>query len=89
MIVEWLRLAVMGFFGLTPVYLLVSLYARSLRREALEKEWDAGDRAEDRDKFIATGMQAYGRSLRRRLILLVYIVPAVAVPTIIYVMNFK
>jgi hypothetical protein len=89
MIVEWLRLALVGFAGLTLVYVLVSVYASSVRREALEKEWDDGDRVEDRDGFIATGLQAYRHSLRRRLILLVYIVPAVVVPVTIYFMNFN
>lgn len=88
MMIGWLRLALVSFVGLTLVYLLATLYARSVHREALEKEWDAGDRVEDRDRFIATGMQAYRHSLRRWLILLVYIVPAVVVPTMIYILNF-
>ena len=86
--IGWLRLALVVFVGLTLVYTLATLYARSVHREALENEWDAGDRVEDRDRFIATGMQAYRRSLRRWLILFVYIVPAVALPTIIYFLNF-
>ena len=87
--IGWLRLAVVGFVGLTLVYLLVSVYAHSVHREALEKEWDAGDRVEDRDRFIAAGMQAYRHSLRRWLILLVYLVPAVVVPAMVYFLNFN
>jgi Ca2+/Na+ antiporter len=88
MIVGWLRLAVVGFLVLTLVYWLVSVYSRSLRREALEEEWEAGDHAMDRAQFVEEGLRAYQGSLRRRLILLVYVVPAIVVPAIIYIMNF-
>lgn len=88
MIIGWLRLALVGFVVLTLVYWLVSVYARSLRREALEREWDAGNHAEDREPFVAAGLEDYRHSLRRRLILLIYIVPAIVVPATIYIMNF-
>jgi hypothetical protein len=88
MILGWLRLALVGFVVLTLVYWLVSAYSRSVRREALEREWDTGDHAVDRDAFIAAGLDAYRHSLRRRLILLVYVVPALVVAALIYIMNF-
>jgi hypothetical protein len=40
MIFGMARLIVMALIGLTVVYLLVSIYSRSVRREKLEKEWD-------------------------------------------------
>ena len=89
MILGWLRLALVGLVVLTLVYLLVSVYSRSVRREKLEKEWDAGPQEVDRDGFIADGLKAYQDGLRRRLILLVYIVPTVAVTAIIYILNFE
>ena len=36
-----LRLAVVGVIGLSVVYLLMWIYARSVRREQLEKYWAA------------------------------------------------
>ena len=35
------RLVVFGFIGLTVVYLAVSWYSSSVRREKLENAWDA------------------------------------------------
>jgi hypothetical protein len=89
MIIGWLRLALAGFVVLTLVYWLVSVYSRSVRRESLEREWDAGPQDMERDAFVAEGLKEYQHGLRRRLILLVYIVPAVVVPALIYILNFE
>jgi hypothetical protein len=89
MIVGWLRLALLGLVVLTVVYWLVSVYSRSVRREELEKDWDAGPQDGDRDAFIAEGLRHYQHGLRRKLILLVYIIPMVVVPAIIYILNFE
>jgi Ca2+/Na+ antiporter len=89
MIIGWLRLALVGFVVLTLVYWLVSVYSRSVRREALEKEWDAGPQDIDRATYVAEGLREYQHGLRRQLILLVYIVPAIVVPVLIYILNFE
>jgi hypothetical protein len=81
------RLIVVGFVLLTILYVVVSLYARSLRREALEKEWERTGRSGDRDSFVAEGMARYATSLRRKLIWLVYVLPVVAALVTFYVIN--
>ncbi len=83
-----LRLAVFGFLGLSVVYVLVSVYSRSVRREELEKEWDEGPKQGSREDFIEKGMIEYQGSLRRKLIVLVYIIPLAAIIGLLYVMNF-
>lgn len=87
----FLRLFVFGFLGLSVVYLLISVYSRSVRRERLEKHWDrdhpeGGDPAA-RDAYIEAGMTAYHHGLRRRLILLVYVLPLLAMAVIMYFVN--
>jgi hypothetical protein len=84
-----LRAAVLGFVLLSVVYVVVSIYSRSVRREKLEKKFDAGGIDGDRDAYIEAGMQAYNKSLRRRLIWLVYIIPAVSVSAIVYFVNYQ
>jgi Ca2+/Na+ antiporter len=84
-----IRLVVFGFIALSVVYLLVTLYARSVRREALEKEFDAGGIDGSRDAFIEAGMSDYKQSLRRKLLLLVYVVPMVVVGLTIYFVNYQ
>jgi Mg2+/citrate symporter len=84
-----LRVLVFAFIGLSVVYWLMAIYARSTERERLEKKWDAappeGDA--DRDAFVAAGMAVYEKSLRRKLIWLVYVVPLAVVAVIIYIVN--
>ncbi|KAF0175511.1 MAG: hypothetical protein FD162_482 [Rhodobacteraceae bacterium] len=84
-----LRSAFFGFIGLTAIYVLVAIYSRSVRREKLEKKFDAGGIEGDRDTYIADGMQAYEHGLKRRLLWLVYIIPTVVVVVTVYFVNYQ
>ena len=83
-----LRWAVFGFLGLSIIYVVMGLYFRSVRREALEKRYDAGKGEGTREVFIARGMQAYRHSLRKRLLVLIYILPAITFVIIVVAQNF-
>ncbi|WP_432449447.1 hypothetical protein [Aliiroseovarius marinus] len=84
------RLIVFGFIGLSIIYVLVSLYSRSVRLEKLEDQWDKenpnGDES-DREAWLREGMEDYQKSFRPKLILLVYIVPALLVLLSIILVN--
>lgn len=88
---QFVRLVVFGFIAMTIVYVCVSLYSRSVRREKLENEWaeqnpgssDTGARS----AYVTNGMTEYDGSLRKRLILLVYVVPTVAIAAIMFMIN--
>jgi uncharacterized ion transporter superfamily protein YfcC len=88
-----LRLIVFGFIGLTVVYWLISVYSASVRREKLEKRWQEDHPEADdetaRDTYIEDGMQKYRAGLRRRLILLVYIIPAALVVAVLVLTNWN
>ena len=83
------KLALFGMIGLSVLYLLIGIYARSVQREALERQWDEGDGAGERADYVREGMDAYRNSLRRRLILLVFVLPVVAVAVVIWAINFS
>lgn len=87
--IGFIKLAVFGFIGLSIIYLIVSIYSRSVRREWLEKRFDAGGIEGDRDAFIAEGMMRYEKSLRKRLIWLVYIIPMAVMAGTIYLVNHQ
>ena len=89
MIVGWIRLAVVGYVALTVVYFVMKIYLRSVHREKLEKEFDAGDGMGDRSAHIERGMARYDKSLKKRLLWLIYIIPTVAVVVTIYILNFQ
>ena len=84
-----LSFAVMGFLVLTVIHLIVLIYARSVRREELEKEYDRGDIAGDRAAYIKQGMAEFEHGLQRKLILLVYVIPIVIVAVTVYLVNYN
>ncbi len=89
----FIKLVVFGFIGLTVIYLSISLFSRSVRKERLEDAFDEahpdGGAAGARDAFIAEGLAAYDASIRPKLIGLVYVVPTVVIGTIIYLVNMN
>ncbi|MGB7316336.1 MAG: hypothetical protein WBC85_00025 [Planktotalea sp.] len=82
------RLLVFGFLVLSVIYVCLSLYSRSVRRGKLEKEWDEEVKEGDREAFVRDGLLDYDGSLRRKLILGVYVIPICVVSFIIYATNF-
>lgn len=83
-----LRLILILLVLLTAAYAAVSLYSREMRRLKLKRRWKDKGLTGDRAAFIQRGLKQYDRSFRRKLILLVYIVPLGAVAFLIYVINF-
>ena len=86
-----IRLVVVGFVVLSIIYIAVSIYSRSLRREKLENSWAEENPGSDdeaaRDTYIKDGMDAYQRGIRPKLLLLIYVVPAVLVAIALVVTN--
>jgi hypothetical protein len=91
--IAFARLMIFAFVGLSVLYLIVSVYSRSVRREKLEKRWDAeppeGQGEAERTAYIEDGMRDYERGLKKRLIWLVYIIPMIAFAVIIYLVNWE
>jgi hypothetical protein len=86
--VAFARLVIIGFIVLSVIYFFLSLYSRAVRRGKLEAQWDDEGGPGTRDEFIRNGLEDYNGSLRRKLILGVYVVPSVIVVLIIYFTNF-
>ncbi len=85
----FIRLIIFGLLGMTVIYCLVSWYSRSVRLERLEKDWDADPQGDDdaRSAHIEAGMVSYEKGFRKKLILLIYVVPVVFVTTAFFVTN--
>jgi hypothetical protein len=86
-----IRLVVFGFIGLSVVYFAISVYSRSIRREKLEDQWaedNPGDSdSVERENFIESGMAEYNAGIRPKLILLVYVIPALLVIASLIIRN--
>lgn len=83
------RLLLILFAVLTVVYVSLSFYSRAMRRDKLEAEWDEEIGVGDREAFVREGLEEYDGSLRRKLILGVYIIPILVIGTIIYFTNYS
>lgn len=82
------RLFFMAFVVLSVIYLSLSLYSRAVRKGKLEQQWIEEGREGDRRAYIRAGLVDYDRSLRRRLILGVYLIPMAIIGTILYLVNY-
>ena len=82
------RLLVIGFVVLSIIYVALSFYSRAVRKGKLQREWDEEGMEGDKDAWVQKGLEDYDGSLRRKLILGVYVVPVVVVSIIIYLTNF-
>lgn len=84
----FVRLVLGGFVVLGVIYICVSLYSRSVRREKLEGWWEeAPVDGMTRDAYIAEGMAKYEAGLRKKLIWLIFVIPPIVVGTIVYFIN--
>jgi len=83
-----LRLLLVAFVILTVAYAAVSIWSRQVRRGKLKAQWNEEGRIGDRETYIRQGLEEYDDSFRRKLILLVYIVPLAVVGAIIYAVNY-
>jgi len=82
------RLMVVGFIVLTVIYVCLSLYSRAVRKGKLRAEWQEGPQNQTLDEFLDEGLEEYDKSLRRKLILSVYVIPVILVSVVIYLTNF-
>ena len=82
------RLLVIGFIFLTVIYVCLSLYSRAVRKGKLRAEWEEGPQEQPLDAFLEEGLAEYDKSLRRRLILSVYVISLILVSVIVYLTNF-
>ena len=75
-------------------FVLLRFYIRSQRHERLEEIWDrrhpdmAGDSLLRRE-FIRRSMAGFERSLKSRLIWLVFILPTLAILAIVVIVNWQ
>lgn len=83
-----IRLIFVLLIVLTVVYIALSLWSRSVRRGKLETYWDEKGLSGDREDFIRRGLKRYDNSIRRKLLLGVYVVPLALIAVLVYVTNF-
>lgn len=75
------------FVVLTAIYIALSIFKRWEERRRLGADYDsrqaAGEVDEPRALYVQRGMDAYNRSLRRKLLLGVYLIPLITVAVLV------
>lgn len=84
----FLRLALTFVIILALLYNALSLYLRLRHRAELRRRLVTQQADGDRAVLLRDGMKRYDRSLQRKLIRLVYVLPPSVILLIIYVINF-
>jgi Mg2+/citrate symporter len=72
---------------LVAIYLVLSVVLRLRERRRLAEEWEAGDRLVERGIYMGEGMAEYDRSLRKKLLWLVIVLPMAGLLLLLYVLN--
>jgi Mg2+/citrate symporter len=72
---------------LVAIYFVLSVVLRLRERRRLAEEWEAGDQLVDRDIWMRDGMAEYDRSLRKRLLWLVIVLPMAGLMILLYLLN--
>lgn len=83
----FIRALLVLLLGLTVIYVCVAWYCRSVRRENLEKQWDAANPGGDhiqRGMEVEKGVESFTASWAYRALWLIYVVP-IGVATMIYI----
>ena len=83
-----IRLMFMLLIVLSVTYIVLSFWSRNTRRRKLNDYWDNKGLTGDRDAFVQRGLRQYDKSIRRKLLMGVYIIPLVTIALLVFVMNF-
>ena len=89
-----IRLALILFVIEAIFYVLLTVYLRSTKTESLEDEWDrrhperAGD-TEERRAFVRRSMVGFQKTLKARLVALVFVIPTIAIAVIAWFVNVQ
>ncbi len=92
MLYFWVVRSIAIFAVLTVIYIALSLFKRWEERRRLGAEYDSlyagGGATEPRDLCIQRGIHSYNGSLRRKLLLGVYLVPLAVLALLILLGQF-
>lgn len=79
---------IIAILGLAFIYVCLALYSRAVRKDKLERWYEDSDKSVDLDTYVAQGLSDYHQSFRKKLLLLVFIVPIAGIVIAVYMQNF-
>jgi len=85
----WLRNLILIVFILAVIYAILSISGRYKARKRLEAEYDANHIDMPKADYLAQGLTRYDRSMKPKLYLFVFILPAGIIGTLIYLAQYN
>jgi|AntAceMinimDraft_11_1070367.scaffolds.fasta_scaffold30070_3 hypothetical protein len=83
-----LRLFALLFAVLTLLYLIMSFMLRQIALKEARDAWEKLDTRIDWETYLERQMKVHNRSMKRKLIVGVYILPTALVAALVYFVNF-
>jgi peptidoglycan/LPS O-acetylase OafA/YrhL len=83
-----LRLFALLFAVLTLLYMIMSFMLRQIALKEAREEWEALDARINWETYLERQMKVHNRSMKRKLIVGVYILPSALVASLVYFVNF-
>jgi len=80
----WIRNLILIFFILSIVYAILTFISRRKSLEKINSDYLESDKTQDKSEFVAKGIAKYNRSLRAKLIILVYLIPLIILAGLTY-----
>lgn len=80
----WVRNLVLIFFILSIVYAIWTFISRRKGLDRINAKYAATDKTQDKSEFVDKGIAKYNRSLRAKLIVLVYLIPLIIMAGLTY-----
>lgn len=80
----WVRNIVLIFFVLSLIYAIWTFISRRKSLDKINAQYAETDQTQDKSVYVAKGMAKYNRSLRAKLIVLVYIIPLAVMAGLTY-----
>ena len=80
----WVRNIVLIFFIMSIVYAILTYISRRKGIDRIEAKYAESKTEQPKSEFVAKGIVKYNRSLRARLIVLVYLVPLIIIAGLTY-----
>ncbi|MEP1231230.1 MAG: hypothetical protein ABJG88_11180 [Litorimonas sp.] len=85
----WLRNLVFIILILAIIYAVLSISGRYKARKRLQAEYDINPFDMPKADYVSRGLKNYDKSMRPKLYLFVFIVPAVIIGTLIYLAQYS
>lgn len=83
-----LRLFALLFAVLSLLYMIMSFMLRQIALKEAREEWEALDARINWETYLERQMKVHNRSMKRKLIVGVYILPTALVASLVYFVNF-